>query len=75
MFALKSGNRSGVTSQLVRERVLFLDDAAEHVLAVVEEFVKFTRGGQHLCPGVDQFEQICPGFVQVILPFGNSGSI
>ena len=75
MFALKGRNRSGVTSQLVRERVLFLDDAAEHVLAVVEEFVEFTRCGQHLCPGVDQFEQIRPGFVQVILPFGNCGSV
>ena len=75
VFSLECRYGSGISTQFVGECVLFLDNTAENVFAIVEELVQFTRGGQHLCSGVDQLEQISPGFVQIVLPFGDCGSV
>ena len=58
VFALKSRDGSGIAAELVRQCVLFLDDATENILAVVEELVKFPRSCQHLSSCFDQLEQV-----------------
>ena len=43
----------------------------KRLLAVVEELVQFPGGGQHLCAGVDQLEQVGPHLIDHVLPLGN----
>ncbi len=32
-------------------------------------------GGKHLCAGVDEFEQVGPGLVDLVLPLGDGGGV
>ena len=75
VLPLKSGYGASISAQLIGQGVLFLDYAAKHIFAIVEELVQFARCGQHLRSRIDQFEEVGPRFVQVIFPFGNGCSV
>ena len=56
-----------VPAQLLGQRVRLLEDAAEAVAAVVEELVQRLARVEHLRARVDQFEQVLPRLVQIVL--------
>ena len=47
----------------------------EYLLAIVKELVQFPRRGEHHLPRLDEFAEICPGVVEVVLPLGDEGGV
>ena len=75
MLPLQHGDGGTVPTKLVRHRVLLLQDAGQHVLAVVEVFVELPAGLQHLVARIDEFEEVGPGVVERVLPLRYGGGI
>lgn len=64
-----------VPAQLLRELLVFVQDAVEDLLGVVVELVELVGGGEDLRPGVDELQQVGPGLVQAILPLCDGGGV
>ena len=47
----------------------------QYLFAVVEELVKLPGGGEHHLPRLDEFVEIGPGIVEVVLPLGDEGGV
>merc|ERR1719471_613668 len=75
VFPLQHGHRGSVSAELVRHRVLLLQDPRENILAVVEILVQLSASLKHLVSGVDQLAQVGPGVVERILPLSDGSSV
>lgn len=37
--------------------------------------MELVRGGQHLCPGLHELQEVSPGLVHAVLPLGDGGGV
>lgn len=64
-----------IATQLLRQLLVFVQNAVEDLLGIVVEFMELIGGSEDLRPCVDELQQVCPGLVQAVLPLSNGGGV